>query len=124
MQTIWGEIGVVQQRGDQVLLVVQVKGGAAIQTRADGPQYLPTDAQVFILLDGPAAHWAAAMERLGRTHVSVFEYGESAYMLHEALRAWSHSQQGSESAPEPLPPDRSSRRQRTQPVSNGDDPPL
>lgn len=116
MQTIWGEIGVVQQRGDQVLLVVQVRGGAAIQTKADGPQYLPTDAQVFILLDGPAAHWAAAMERLGRTHVSVFDYGESVYMMHEALQAWSHAQQDSEGNTGELPPDRSKRRSKPEPV--------
>jgi len=122
VQTIWGEIGVVQQRGDQVLLVVQVKGGAAIQTKADGPQYLPTDAQVFILLDGPAAHWAAAMERLGRTHVSVFDYGESVYMMHEALQAWSHSQIDDHGNAGDLPPDRSTPSKRRQPTTQ--EPPL
>lgn len=102
MNLIYGEIGVVSEAGDQVLIVCQVRGVAAIQTKVNGPQYLPQDAQIFILLDGPAAHWAKAMARLGMTHVSVFDYGEAAYMLEEQLQQWLNGQVDGEKT-EPLP---------------------
>lgn len=88
MQILYAEIGVIPQSDASSLLVVELRGPAVVQTKHHGPLYLPNDAQLVCILDGPSNAWAQTMQRLNQVTLRTFDYGESLYLIEDALARW------------------------------------
>lgn len=88
MNALYGEVGILHGNTESCVLVITQAKGLMVQTREGHMVILPRDTTLFCYVEGPAAAWLGAMDRLQQTKALVYDYGEEAYHLSQYMMEW------------------------------------